>query len=74
MELDRRPVRGAAVCTATVGKRRLAPLRRALGPEHVECAWRVPRRPGAGKVRATVGLRHAAGALRRAFDVRIRRR
>jgi hypothetical protein len=74
IELDRRPVRGVAVCTARVGKRAIRPLRRILGAEHVDCAWRIPRWSGAAEVRATIGLRHAAGAVRRTFDVPIRRR
>jgi hypothetical protein len=73
-ELDRRPVRPVAVCSARVGKRALPVLRRGLVAERVECAWRVPRRSAGATVRATIGIRHAAGAVNRPFRVPVRRR
>jgi hypothetical protein len=74
IELDRRPVRGVAVCAARIGRRVLRAQVRALDSEHVDCAWRVPGRPGGAHLRATIGIRHAAGAVSRVFTVPIRRR
>lgn len=71
--LDRRPVGGAAVCTARVGRTVVPPTRRALAGEQVVCQWRVPRRPRGRAVRLIVGVRHAAGQVRRSATVPIRR-
>lgn len=73
LELDRRPLSARALCAARVGGRAIAVLRRAVIDERAECAWRLPRRPGATTVRASIGVRHAGATLRRGFRVPIRR-
>jgi hypothetical protein len=73
LELDRRPVAGVAVCTATVRGRTIRPVQRALAGERVVCAWRVPRRSAGRTVRLVVGVRHQGGQVRRSASVPIRR-
>jgi hypothetical protein len=63
-------------CSASVAGRSLAPLHRRLqaagaAPSAAVCTWRLPRHTSGRILRATVTVRTATGAVRRAISRRI---